>query len=82
MIKIYFQKYLAIFKWLYVNPSNSKPGNNKIVLPDGGGGGCFPSTAIVNLHSGKMVTMSELQKEDQVRTGTLYKEEYILTLFT
>ena len=31
--------------------------------------GCFPSTATVNLHNGKTVKMSELQRGDQVPTG-------------
>ena len=46
------------------------------------GGGCFPSTATVQLQNGKMVKMSELQIDDQVKTGTLHKHECILTLFT
>ena len=51
-------------------------------LPDSGGGGCFPSTARVELQNGKMVKMFELQIDDQVKTGTLHKHECILTLFT
>ena len=33
---------------------------------------CFPSSAIVNLENEKSVTMSELQKGDQVQTGIYF----------
>ena len=44
-------------------------------FPEGGGGGggnnkpCFPSFAKVRFENGKLVMMSELQKDDKVQTG-------------
>ena len=38
-----------------------------------GGGGCFPSTAKVKLESSKLVTMSELQIDDQTETGRILR---------
>ena len=35
----------------------------------GASSSCFPSTASLNLHNGKSVTMSELQIGDKVQTG-------------
>ena len=43
------------------------------------GGGCFPSSARVNLPNGKVISMSELQIGDKVQTGIIInKEVYIL----
>ena len=37
-------------------------------------GGCFPSTAKVNLKNGKVVPMSDLKIGDEVQTGTNTEE--------
>ena len=34
-----------------------------------GGGGCFPAISTVQLENGNLVTMSELQIGDRVKTG-------------
>ena len=39
------------------------------MITDSGGGGCFPSSAMVKLNNGKSVTMSRLQLGDKVQTG-------------
>ena len=36
------------------------------------GGSCFPSTARLTLENGKFKTMSELNMEDKVQTGTVF----------
>ena len=63
---------ISITKLIYCNKKkgiNYKISEFNLYLT-GGGGGCFPSSARLQLENGKSVTMSELQVGDQVQTGT------------
>ena len=41
--------------------------------------GCFPATSVINLENGKLVTMSELQVGDKVKTGKMSQSLLIVT---